>query len=297
MTTRVCHVNWVLLGKVEYKWEHVQDVGCWTLKALNTNDLMSSAVYQNRNDGRCTLVISGYHGRLQGTKQAIADNVQLGKNKVKLCGYDIYEPFVRLMNTHTSQANWSSVADALGGPGSTCSSVTVAGESLGGSVGEILAACANQGMLSGIQNASLPVWKIQKLFTFGSIAPAVQPIRNALREDGCFEGSRLFISGDVYAGMGSLIGTRHAQMEAVEFFHSKSGVSHRTYACDSKDAVENRKHRAPPLSEAMTVLKRSDDWSNHEVTTYMSDLRAVHNITPPFFHAKPAAAPVKRHAR
>lgn len=283
MTTRVCMVNWVLMDRVPYKWKHVQDIGCWALKALNTNNLMSSAVYQSRIDNRCTLVFSGYHGRLMGVKKGIMDSVQLGRNKVKVCGYDVYEPFVRVMKKHMSEANWSSVAHALGGPESTCSDVSVAAESMGGSIAEILAGCANQDLLSGLQDASLPTWKIQKLFTFGSIAPSVQPIKNALREDGCFPGSRTFINGDLYARMGTLIGTKHAQMEAMELFHRDNGaaVSRRIYACDSKDATGDRKHRAPPASEAMTALIKKMDKTHHEITTYMADLRTIKNITPP----------------
>mmetsp|Transcript_71391 Transcript_71391/g.220700 ORF Transcript_71391/g.220700 Transcript_71391/m.220700 type:complete len:344 (+) Transcript_71391:89-1120(+) len=278
MTTRICQVNWVFMGQSGYHWKDVDQVGCWKLKALNTNALMSSGVYQNENDGRCTLVFSGYHGKLRGAYSAITDTVKLWRNKQEMCGYTVYQPFVRLLQIHTASGNWSKIADALGGPSSTCTHVTVAAESMGGSVGEILAACANQGLLSqsGLQNASLPTFQIQKLYTFGSVAPATEPIRNPLRADGCFEGLRLYIHGDFYVGMGHHIGMSHSRVDAREIFHTRSGgVARRDYACNSTDAIGDKRHKPPPASEAISAQQRVNDMSNHEITTYMRDMRVI----------------------
>jgi len=279
MTERICKINWVLSNKATMRWVDVKSVGCWKLLAFNTDNYMSSGVYQNQNDNRCTLVFSGYHGKLVGGMKAISDTVQIPPKKVQMCGNNMYEPFVKLMRRHFSLANWSNVAEALGGRGTTCSDISVTAESMGGSAAEILAGCANMGQLETLQNKSLPSFKISSLFTFGGIGPSTEPIKNPSRSDGCFPGMRFFISGDMYAGLGKTIGLHHSRMDATEIFHTSSGVSRRIYSCQSDDAVNDSKHKAPPASEALAMLTGNADATNHEITTYKKDLELFHNIS------------------
>eukprot|EP00747_Dinoflagellata_sp_TGD_P183203 gnl/TRDRNA2_/TRDRNA2_37925_c0_seq1.p1 gnl/TRDRNA2_/TRDRNA2_37925_c0~~gnl/TRDRNA2_/TRDRNA2_37925_c0_seq1.p1 ORF type:complete len:350 (+),score=55.22 gnl/TRDRNA2_/TRDRNA2_37925_c0_seq1:80-1129(+) len=112
-------------------------------------------------------------------------------NKVSFCGMRVGNHYVEAAKRVFNLPEWKNFAKELGG--SACSKgVTVGGYSLGGSLAQILAACANSGNLDALQPKGVHKFKVDKLYTFGSPAISSEPARNALRADGCFGGERVF---------------------------------------------------------------------------------------------------------
>merc|ERR1719464_281866 len=102
------------------------------MKLYNTDEHMSSAVYQNQADGRCLLAFSGYHGKLTCYLHAATD-LTTPMTTWDVCDHDVFAPFVKLLRGHTRLANWTKMADYLGGNESTCKGeLMVAAESAGG---------------------------------------------------------------------------------------------------------------------------------------------------------------------
>jgi len=274
ITSATCTINWSLKGQHStMTMDKVGKVGCWELRGYNTDKFLSSTVYQNAQDGRCVLSFSGYHGALAGYLRGSAALVWPPETW-NLCGYDMYAPYVRLLRHHTSLGNWSTLMNLLAGPESPCrGELAFAAESMGGTAGEMLTACANNGSLHELMDASTPHFNLQTLYTFGSPAGTVRPLVNNLREDGCFKGKRIYQSKDVIAHFGALYGMQHPRMDSVEIWTGSAGqrpavqLAH----CDSEETVKDGDHAKPPAVATNLQWRQHLDLFNHEVTTY-SDL-------------------------
>uniref|UniRef100_A0A7S1SET1 Uncharacterized protein n=1 Tax=Alexandrium catenella TaxID=2925 RepID=A0A7S1SET1_ALECA len=274
MTTVTCMLNWVLKGdKRVLSLHETQHQGCWDQLEYNTDKFLSSALYQNSQDGRCALIFSGYHGALAGYSRGVGALVWPPETW-DVCGGDMYAPYVRLLRHHTSLGNWSTLMNLLAGPESPCrGELAFAAESMGGTAGEMLTACANNGSLHELMDASTPHFNLQTLYTFGSPAGTVRPLVNNLREDGCFKGKRIYQSKDVIAHFGALYGMQHPRMDSVEIWTGSAGqrpavqLAH----CDSEETVKDGDHAKPPAVATNLQWRQHLDLFNHEVTTY-SDL-------------------------
>jgi len=271
MTSMTCVVNWALKG--ERPWSDLTPIGCWDMLAYNTDTFFSSTVYQNRQDKRCSLVFSGYHGALAGYIRG-ALSLVTPLTTWKLCGYDMYAPYVRLLRHHTSLGNWSKLTRLLAGPESTCKGeINFMAESMGGSSGEILAACANQGMIDQLQSKSATPFKLQNLYTFGAPAASKQAIKNSLRKDGCFQGKRFFFASDVIAHLGSAVSLHHPNMDAVELWPQKTGPTLKAWRCGSPESRNDGIHPVPPpLKTEDRPLFRGNVNDQHMITSYDDNL-------------------------
>mmetsp|Transcript_41291 Transcript_41291/g.95601 ORF Transcript_41291/g.95601 Transcript_41291/m.95601 type:complete len:344 (-) Transcript_41291:103-1134(-) len=281
LTSRTCTINWALMNW-QKSFSDVEKVGCWNLQAFNTDQFMSSTLYQHERDGRCALVFSGYHGALAGYIRAGVSLVS-PPTTWDVCGNKMYAPYVRLLRHHTHLANWSKLVHLMAGPATRCRGEPIfMAESMGGSSGEILAACANAGRLHELQEPALPGFHIQTLYTFGAPAASVEPITNSLRSDGCFKGKRIYFSGDGIAHFGSFFRLLHPRMDAVELWPAdpKTGAnpSAQAYACSSKEAVWDGKNTKPPPLQVDLHFKGKTDVSQHEITSYESDLQWLHDV-------------------
>jgi len=290
LTMRTCQINWALDGDPKHKdmWASTAKVGCWTLLAYNTDKFFSSTVYQRGTDGRCALVFSGYHGALAGYARGMV-SLQWPPTTWNMCGYQMYAPYVRLFQHHSSLGNWSMLMHKLAGPNSTCKGDPIfAAESMGGSTGEMLAACGNTGRLDellpkGLQG--LPGFHLQDLYTFGSPAATTVPITNTLRPDGCFRGKRIFFSGDAIAHFGTLHHLQHPRMDAVQIWPSEKGLdgkltkpSAQAYPCESREAVADMHKEKPPPPRVKQEFQGERDPMQHSVTSYEADMQWFHNV-------------------
>jgi len=280
LTAATCVVNWAFFNVPGAPAnftspDRLANVGCWRLLGYNTDKFLSSTVYQNRQDGRCALAFSGYHGMLAGYLRGIGALVWPPQTW-DMCGQKVYAPYARLMRHHTALANWSKLVHLMAGPESPCrGELTFTAESMGGSGGEMLAACASAGRLDELQDAKLPSFRFQTLFTFGAPASAVEPLVNHAREDGCFKGKRIFFAQDPVAHFGAFFGLKHPRMDAIEIWpgNATSNPSVKVYPCSSRESGEDAKHAQPsPVASDVRFDEGGLDKLQHEIYSYRSTL-------------------------
>jgi len=277
MSMRICTLNWVIMGQTGPNgWKDTNDVGCWKLKAYNTDEFLSSGWYQNTN-GECALIFSGYHGKLVGYTRATL-SLAWPPVRYEMCGNKMYAPYVRLLRHHTTLGNWSKIMNGIAGPQTTCKGgISLAAESMGGSSLEIMASCAALGELRQLQNASLPPsFPVKQLYTFGAPAASVRPIKNPLSESGCWKGKRIFQSSDYIARLGSTLGPlKHPYMEALEIQELPEGISHQEYSCKSKGATNDGMQPMPPADNRTRSNQQAAANMVHEVTEYAKVLTVL----------------------
>jgi len=255
--------------------EEDQTVGgpaCWKLLAYNTDEYLTSTLYRNQQSGQCIIGISGYHDIFVG---AFAMTFPPGTRK--FCGSRVFAPYVRVVKHHTNLSNWSTIVNLVAGPEAACSGeVALAGESLGGAVGEVIAHCSTAGSLHEVHGPGLPDFAVQTLYTFGAPATAERPLNNSLHEDGCFKGKRIFFSTDPIATWHRFAGLQHAKMDSVEVYPAKKQApSVANYACNSKFASRDGRDgkRPPPLPTNETV---ETEGIPHAITEYQEILDFTH---------------------
>mmetsp|Transcript_85545 Transcript_85545/g.265993 ORF Transcript_85545/g.265993 Transcript_85545/m.265993 type:complete len:352 (-) Transcript_85545:105-1160(-) len=276
ITTETCGINWVLNGQRPYSTiEGISRQGCWEMKAYNTDNFLSSTVWQNSQDGRCALSFSGYHGKLVGYLRGMAALVW-PPQVWNVCGHKMFAPYVRLLRHHLALGNWSKMVNTIAGPDTTCKGeLTFVAESMGGSAGEMLAACADAGRLDELADGKLPSFKFQTLYTFGSPASALQPLSNSQRKDGCFKGKRIFFAEDPIAHIGALFHLQHPRMDAIEIWPgtSTSNPSVKVYPCSAPAATEDAKHEQPPAVATGLEATKETDQFQHEISTYGATIK------------------------
>jgi len=274
ITLNSCSLNWDLREKAKIeKSRHVGDhKGCWERLAYNTDKFMSSTLYQNKQDGRCALGFSGYHGALAGYIRGAFALTWPPKSE-RACGRMLFSPYLRLLRHHTNLSNWSSMVHLFAGPDRVCQGeVTLTAESMGGSAGEMLAWCGNNGRLADVQSPSLPNYTIETLFTFGAPASAVEPLNNTLREDGCFKGKRILYSSDPIAKFNRMFNVKHPRMDAVIIYPGKKPAV-KIFACASQEAISDGMNgKKPKAAMANDTLSQKDPMS-HAVSSYMDTIR------------------------
>eukprot|EP00408_Alexandrium_pacificum_P062158 CAMPEP_0171171048 /NCGR_PEP_ID=MMETSP0790-20130122/9020_1 /TAXON_ID=2925 /ORGANISM="Alexandrium catenella, Strain OF101" /LENGTH=350 /DNA_ID=CAMNT_0011635897 /DNA_START=73 /DNA_END=1125 /DNA_ORIENTATION=+ len=268
------YTNWDLRNSS--KWEKSGNVGdhdgCWERMAYNTDMYMSSTVYQNKQDGRCVLGFSGYHGRLAGYVRAIFDLTMPPETQFT-CGRMLFSPYVKLLRHHTGLGNWSKLVRLFAGPDRVCEGeLTLTGHSMGGSVAEMLAWCGNNGSLAELQDASLPNYTIETLFTFGAPATAAEPLTNTLREDGCFKGRRIFFDWDPIEKFNRMFNVKHPHMDAVMIYPGQQPAV-KVFGCDSQQAVSGTMYgNRPPPIPTHDALAQSD-LASHSIESYRDTLK------------------------
>lgn len=280
ITANSCGINWIISGRNRQNLSMASEVGeqpgCWKMRAYNTDKFLSSTLYQNERDGRCIIGVSGYHGLLAGYIRG-GISVVSPPRTWNVCGAEMFAPYVRLFRHHTKLGNWSKIINFIAGPDSSCKGeLALTAESMGGASGEMLAYCANAGRLHELQDASLPNFTLQTLYTFGSQASARQPLTNRFREDGCFKGKRIFFSLDALSHVNLVFNMKHARMDAVEIWQGKP-VAVKVYECKSKTAVNDNMHKKPAPLKNLTMNTKSHDLVQHSVDDYASVMEMMHS--------------------
>lgn len=267
-----CQLNWILNKRsiMPFTMEDPR-VGCWKLLGYNTDKFLSSTVFQNSQDGRCILSFSGYHGALAGYARG-SSALTFPPQTWNACGHDFYAPYVRLLRHHAALSNFSKLMDTIAGPESPCKGeLSFAAESMGGSCGEMLATCANQGRLKELlPQSKLDGFKLQNLYSFGTPAASATPMTNSLREDGCFKGKRIFLAADPIARFGTIYNMKHPRMDAVEIWPNGNGTnpSVQVYPCKAESTIHDDEHVKPAALVAELAYSVPNDGLQHEVATY-----------------------------
>jgi hypothetical protein len=198
--------------------------GCWH-KYMSFEAPSSITLAAYRHEKHCLLGVSG---QVNGADRFRGDAWKyLNKHdpvfSEKLCGHWTVRGFVMNAKKIFSLSRWSRLAKFLGGP--DCSSgVTVIGTSWGGAIAELIAGCANQGRMQELQDATLPVFRVDRLYTFGAPPTALKPISNhATAVSPCFKGQRVFLASQMRTGATDLIaystginGYAHARQDAIQ---------------------------------------------------------------------------------
>jgi len=243
MTQRATEFNWAVnpnyhvqdSGVKNASWEGTKTVGgCWDLKLYNTNKKLSSLLYQHVHDGRCVLAVSGYHGSENGVLKTFMEAMQPAENWV-MCDNQVHAPVVIQFRRHSLLANWSDISQFLGGEKSTCSDIVVAGDSMGGSIAELMVGCGTLGQMNMLQPKILPSFNIKAVYSFGAFAVSTKPLRNASAENGCINGKRFFHSGDKIAQWTKGLGMVHPAMDALRLYEGEAGNTYDSLRCTSQD--------------------------------------------------------------
>mmetsp|Transcript_49795 Transcript_49795/g.115600 ORF Transcript_49795/g.115600 Transcript_49795/m.115600 type:complete len:358 (-) Transcript_49795:119-1192(-) len=301
MTQRVCEFNWALdpalmgtfpdPGVHNPNWPDTEQVDeCWHLERYSTDRFMTTAVYQHRDHQQCVLAISGYHGTQNGFMKTILAATS-PPEKWEMCNNFMHAPVVKQFRHHTSLENWSSIVNYLANEGS-CRDITVTGDSLGGSVAEMLVGCGTVGEMFKLQPEGLPTFSIKAVYTFGAFATSTVPIRNNSAENGCIAGKRIFHEADKFAQWAKSEGLLHPFMDAVKLVESNGKSSYENLRCLSRASYDSdldtplfggpllRKLKSVRTAKAgVRVDDDVDILSAHAIPHYVKQLRAM--VDPP----------------
>lgn len=127
-------------------------VACWKLLKHHGNQKFTSALFQKQTaDGpECALVFSGIHASGMDRNELMRA-VAFPMEHTKACGYHVYRSIYLHMFDHMHLPGWAAVQSAMANP-AICGQggVTLAGESLGGAVADVMSACVARGRLDDI---------------------------------------------------------------------------------------------------------------------------------------------------
>lgn len=261
--------------------------GCWKLVEFAATEDINSAIWQRGK--RCALAMGGIKGGYEQIEQGPAGikkftgNWLVGRTS-KLCGYTVYDPFVRGMHRHFGDSQWENMMSILSGP--QCSDgVIMAGSSLGAAFTSLFAACSMEDKLDEIA-PHLKSFPVDSLITFGMPAISVEPLRNRSSPDGCMRGTR-FVIGDhsggnrgkvdfvpmmsrnkaLWMSSGSNPDIKFPMVHVTELADKGRGITAIDYACDSLVASAEPQHLI--LSAASKVLHGSPQNFSHHIEDYV----------------------------
>jgi len=249
-----------------------QQVGCWKRRVLHGDKKLKTAVWQDLETQKCALQFSGWGG-MNGTDnnpKVFVDYTFWPPIKEYTCGYKMWQPFLHLLRDHARMpGNFSKVMEFLAGPESTCKGISISGVSLGGSLTEMVAACASRGRLHELFQTKkfYTNWTADEIYTFGPQASAATPLLNhrAKGPGKCFKGKRFYFKGDwVGYSTGDLAKLRHPHLDTVEIFRGKNGPTYRLYPCSAAATTKDENHRMPPELLPETTLRHSRPLDMHK---------------------------------
>eukprot|EP00444_Apocalathium_aciculiferum_P031481 CAMPEP_0183480984 /NCGR_PEP_ID=MMETSP0370-20130417/174176_1 /TAXON_ID=268820 /ORGANISM="Peridinium aciculiferum, Strain PAER-2" /LENGTH=263 /DNA_ID=CAMNT_0025674087 /DNA_START=45 /DNA_END=836 /DNA_ORIENTATION=+ len=200
--------------------------------------------------------------------------------------------FITSAKKFFTSAGWAWGAKFLSS-GQCSAGIALTGTSLGAVVAELLAGCANRGLLSELQGESLPAFHIQHLTTFGSPPTALSPIDNALRSDRCFPGHRIYRCSnssavgntDLVAFSSAFQGFVHPRQSAMQLIELPDGsYDVQVYPCEDMDTTTvptwmdlqpylNRQREKHGLTFVFETLRQIED--NHLIAYYNDSLEKV----------------------
>jgi len=286
-----------------------EQVGCWKRMVLHADRKMKTAVWQDLETHKCSLQISGWGG-MNGTNYNASEFVEYTfwpPVEDYVCGYKMWHPFVHLLRNHIRlPGNFSKAMEFLAGPKSTCKGIMVSGVSLGGSLTEMVAACASRGRLHELflTKQFYTNWTADEVYTFGPQASATTAMKNhrAKGPGKCFKGKRFYIRGDwIGQSTGGLAKLRHPHVDTVEFFRGKDGPTYRLYPCWADAATKDENHRMPPqllpsvTSRHPELLDMRKDKLPHDMNFQKEFLRWFYEAG--LLNFSSLDLPVKRHGR
>jgi hypothetical protein len=249
--------------------------GCWVKERSFRIDIggsMDVAIYTHNQ--YCLLGLSGQVDGMERTDNNWLMWVMNHDPFVSehVCGFNGVRGFVQATRRLVGRAEWPSLARKLSSP--ACSrGVGLLGTSWGGTMAEILAGCANTGLLSELQGHSLPSFKVDRLITFGTPPTATLPIENPERSDGCFRGQRVFRasnsshgSTDLVAYSTSVNGFVHPRQNAVQLIElSDGGFEVKVHPCRSTDTPME-----PSWSTVSPYVAKK--WDEHDPASFMPEI-------------------------
>lgn len=271
----MCDLNRILSENKNLRPSQVVET-CWNLVYYNSDNIQTSGLYMNAHDKRCALVLSGFHATAHNYMQT-GLALSFPPERWPMCGNEMYAPVVKLTRHHTALGNWSKMARFLAGP--KCSSITVIGESLGGSAAEILAACSGRRELGQLQHVRLPHFKVSEVFTFGAFPSAEKPITNVSAPNRCVAGRRVVHANDLFAQWTSTLGLKHPAMDTIVMFEAARGWNYTRFRCFQKEATSDDGFWAKIGIQVQTPTallkseKAVDAIAAHTIPRYISGMR------------------------
>jgi hypothetical protein len=252
--------------------EHRQ-CGCWEKSIMFRAPFsLDVAVYEHNN--YCLL---GLSGQIDGNEQA--DNSWIKYimmhdplTSENVCGSHAVRGFAKATKRLVRLPQWPGIVHKLAS--SECSAgVGLLATSWGGTMAEILAGCANQGLLSELQGHNLPSFQVDRLITFGVPPTATTPIMNRDRSDGCFGGYRVFRASnssygatDMVAYSTRLNGFVHAQQNAVQLVELPDGsFVIKVHPCGKSGTPEE-----PDWATVSPYVSRK--WDENNIDSFLPDL-------------------------
>lgn len=219
--------------------------GCWEkTHSFRYPTLIQATIYQH--DSNCLLALSG---QLGGDEKWKNDRVSYVVDhdpvvSERLCNAQTVRGWAVAAKTFFSHKNWVGIAEALASK--QCSGgVSVVSTSLGAAMAEILAGCANHGLLSELQGDA-PAFQVDQLFTFGAPPTSTESITNGRSSDGCFPGQRIFRASNHTAfGATDMVpystranGFLHSRQDAIQLIELSDGtVSAKVHRCGASGTV------------------------------------------------------------
>jgi len=232
----------------EHTYRDSTDCGCWrkviSLHSLpEARPLVEASVFQHGNE--CLL---GLSGQMNGKEWFSTDKFGyfMDQDPVlaeDLCGKRTVRGFATKAKLFFNHSDWAPLSAVLAS-GACSGGVTIAGSSMGGILGEILAGCANRGSLVELQGSSSRPFHVDGLYTFGTPPIATTPISNRLTNGSCFPGKRIFRASnvstwgatDLVAFSTASIGYVHPLQDAVQLIELPNGsFETKLYPCASEE--------------------------------------------------------------
>jgi len=265
-----------------------EQCGCWKRVRENGNGLWRTLLWQDMETGQCRLDFTGFGGSNSTNPITFVKTLAIPPVPLPVCGFGMWGPFVLDLREHIRMSrNFSDIMELLAGPKSTCKGeIMVTGISMGGSIAEMVAGCANSGKLPELFDTHnmRTNWTVGELYLFAPQASATEPIRNALNpaKGHCFKGKRFYIQGDWMGGSLGALGIRHPHIETVEYFRGKDGPTYRVYPCYDEATTRDDSHEMPPeLSKETTsrhheLIDLRKTKLPHDMTFHKEFLRWFH---------------------
>lgn len=223
----------------------------WITEAVMglVNWKMSTALYRTKHENECVLGFGG--ADVNYSLEDVSGYLEAAQT-TEVCGFSlngyVVDSLQNRLNTSTFRRFFEPVLK------DTCNGITVVGEGLGGAVAEAFAACVNNGYGWSFEGGFVQGganFDVKAVYTIGAPRIGTGVIRNNKSPtDGCFDGKRIFIEGDVLVDQTNS-GSSHPLMEWMMI--SEKGENYaREYSNETKGCTTEQTYSNPPSAFSTT---------------------------------------------
>jgi len=272
--------EWLEMAKLQAAAYFSFDVPGWTMLArMEVTPILSPdhlIIYAK--DGVCALT---FHGANDAVDHAEANNYTL----VDRCGGGVHGGWWPELMNYLVDPRWESEFVPIL-TSSQCSHVYTVGHSMGGYLSGLFATCANMDDLVEV-SPGMQAITVDKVYSFGAPAIAVNPPRNALSGSGCFDGARFYINDEFIADFAPPLyngqGFKHPHLlpVALELYRG-SELSYRSPgACSTVTATEVPISLDLMYENSTTLVLTGKElsWDLHMPQHYLTRMAEILNVT------------------